>query len=69
MNSYIPEDQLLSDRIERLLTEIDSVDSAMSARMTNPEEWKEEHLDELMQFRMDFITLNRRLLNLKNKTG
>ncbi len=66
--SYTPDEQLLRDRIQAHIEIANELIAAMNARICNPEEWNEAHLDELGEFMQDIVSMNIRLRKLQRST-
>ncbi len=59
--SYTPEDQLLSDPLEKAADALEALSSPIRERLKHPDEWKKDHLEELTELHVDLIKMEARL--------
>lgn len=59
--SYTPENQMLSDPLEKAASALEELASPIRERLKNPNEWKDEHLIELASLLKEVTSLEVRL--------
>lgn len=55
--SYTPEDQLLSDPLEKAAASLEELATPIRNRLKSPSDWSGEHLNELAKLLQDITTL------------
>lgn len=59
--SYTPENQLLSDPLEKAAAALEALASPIRERLKNPSEWSNDHLQELAVLLQDVTSLEVKL--------
>lgn len=59
--SYTPEDQRLSDPLEKAASALEELAAPIRERLKNPSEWKDDHLQELAALLKDVTSLEVKL--------
>lgn len=66
--SYVPEDQQISGSINRLVSAMDVLDGRMRARIDDPSQWDEGHLEELAGLSSQLARIRAQLRLLQKNT-